>query len=195
MKTILLSLLLVALSAGCGSDSKPVSYSQPVDITLPAIQSKSFTSGGAISTDKDISTAGSNPYGAFVAAAVQHLGGKNPSRIAVTSLSLAMATTPAGLTFDQIFTGTVTVGFSMNGSGNAYTVGSITGPTGTAPVGLTAAFDSGSMPPADYTALLQGQFKVVLGGTATSGASGFNGTNTATESANIDATFGFVAYE
>ncbi len=196
MKTVLLALLIFASATGCSGSSTPVSFSEPVDITLPAIQSKSFSSGGAISTDKDISTAGSNPYGAFVSAAVQALGGKNPSHIAVTSLTLALATTPAGLTFDQIFNGTVTVSFLMNGSGNAYTVGSIAGPTGTAPVGLTAAFDSGSMPPADYTALLQGQFKVVLSGTATSGTSGFNSTNpTTTETANIDATFGFVAYE
>jgi hypothetical protein len=188
-----LALLPVVLAAGCSSN--PVSYSQPVDITLPALQSKSVSSGGPLSASKDVSTAGGNPYGAFVNAAIQHLGGKNPSRIVVTSLTLSMVTTPAGLTFDQVFSGSTAIDFVMNGSSNSYPVGSINGPTGVGPVSLTVGFDSRSLSSADYTALLGGQFKVVLAGTSTSGSNGFNSTNPTTETATVDATFGFTAYE
>lgn len=106
-----------------------------------------------------------------------------------------MTTTPAGLTFDQVFNGVVSIAFVMNGSGNSYPVGSVAGPAGAGPVTLTVAFDSASMPPADYSGLLQGQFKIVLAGTATSGSTGFNSSNSSDETATIDATFGFVAYE
>lgn len=193
MKQALLSVALVAAAVGCGSN--PVSFSQPVDITLPAVQSKNVAPGSPLSTIKDISTAGSNPYGSFVTTAVQHLGGKNPSHIVATSLTLSMVTTPAGLTFDQVFSGTVAVNFVMNGSSNQYAVGSIAGPTGAGPVNLTTAFNSASMTPSDYTGFLQGQFKVVIAGTATSGSTGFNNTNPTNETATIDATFGFIAYE
>src|SRR6266446_7022346 len=145
MKRPLLLVVLVAAAVGCGSNA--VSFSQPVDITLPALQSKSVSSGGALSTSKDVSTANGNPYGAFVTAAVQHLGGKNPSHIVVASLTLSMVTTPTGLTFDQVFSGTLAVNFVMNGSGNQYSVGSIAGPTGAGPVSLTVAFNSASMTP------------------------------------------------
>ncbi len=195
MRTVRYALFLASAAVATACGSNPVSFSEPVDITLPAVQSKSITSGGAISTSKDISTASSNPYGAFVNAAVQHLGGKNPSHIVITSLALSMTTTPAGLTFDQVFSGTVAVGFVMNGSSNSYPVGTIAAPTGVGPVTLGVSFDSTSMTPADYTGFLQGQFKVVLAGTATSAASGFNDTNPASETATIDATFGFIAYE
>jgi hypothetical protein len=193
MKRAFLTILLASVTA-CGGNN-PVSFSEPVDITLPAVQSKSFASAGPVSTVKDISTAGSNPYGSFVSAAMQHLGGKNPSHIVASSLTLSMVTTPAGLTFDQVFSGTVSVAFVMNGSGNTYAVGSIAGPTGAGPVTLAVAFDSTSMTSADYTAFLQGQFKVVVAGTATSGSGGFNNSNPTSETATFDATFGFIAYE
>lgn len=193
MKRALLLVVLVAAAVGCGSSA--VSFSQPVDITLPALQSKSVSSGGALSTSKDVSTANGNPYGAFVTAAVQHLGGKNPSRIVVTSLTLSMVSTPTGLTFDQVFGGPATISFVMNGSGNSYPVGSINGPSGAGPVSLRVGFDSASLSSADYTGLLGGQFKVVLTGTSTSGSNGFNSTNPTTETATVDATFGFTAYE
>ena len=43
--------------------------------------------------------------------------------------------------------------------------------------------------------LLGGQFKVVLASTSTSGSNGFNSTNPTNETATVDATFGFTAYE
>jgi hypothetical protein len=193
LTTALLSVAIVAAAVGCGGNA--VSFSGPVDITLPALQSKSVSPGGALSTSKDVSTAGGNPYGAFVNAAVQHLGGKNPSRIVVTSLTLSMVSTPAGLMFDQVFSGPTSITFVMNGSGNTYPVGSINGPNGAGPVSLTVAFDSKSMSSTDYTAFLGDQFKVVLDGTSTSGPNGFNSTNATSETATIDATFGFTAYE
>ncbi len=194
MKKSLLPLLLIASAAGCGGN--PVSFSEPVDITLQQLQSKDYSSGAmTISVSKDVRTANGNPYGAFITAAQQHLGGKNPSRIVITSLTLSIVTSPAGLAFDQVFTGAVTISFQMvAGSNNTYQVGAITNPSGTGPVSLTVAFDSGAIQPGDYTSLLNGQFNVVLTGTATSGSGGFNNTNT-NETATIDAIFGFVAYE
>jgi hypothetical protein len=84
--------------AGCGHN--PVSYSQPVDVTLPTITQKSV-SGANVSVQKNINTVSGNPYGAFVNAAVQQLNGKNPSRIAVTSLTLTLLGTSSATGLQQ----------------------------------------------------------------------------------------------
>lgn len=184
----ILSLVLVPLLvAGCGGHT-PVSYSQPVDVTLPSITAKSVT-GATVSAQKNINTVSGNPYSAFVAAAMQQLNGKNPSRIAVTSLTLTLLSTSSVTGLEQVFGGPVAVTFVLNGgTGTVAAVGqsgSVTGASAT----LTTTFDSKSLSAADYTALLQGQFSAVVAGPV---ASGFAGSS---QSADVKSTFHFVAYE
>ncbi len=186
MRTPLAVALVASLAAACGSD--PVSYSQPVGISLPVASNDVVA--GEVAADKDVNTESGNPYGAFVNAAVQRLGGKDPSRIAVTTVSLqliASGSTVAAL--QEVFSGPVAISFVMNGTNTQVPVAQVTGPTGAGPVALTTAFDSKSMAPADYAALVQGQFKVRIAGTA---ATGFAAGG---QDANLEATFGFVAYE
>lgn len=176
----------VLVLAGCSKD--PVSVSRPVGISVP-VASHDAGAGGAIAVDKNINTESGNPYGAFVNAARDALGGNNPSRIAVVGLSLELLQSSTNVTaLDQVFTGPVAVSFQMNGTNAIYPVGAVTDPTGTS-VGLQVAFDSQPIPPADYDSLVGGQFKVVLSGTAPNGFAGANAL------ADIVANFVFVAYE
>ncbi len=180
------ALALAALLGACGSD--PVSVSRPVGISLP-VSSNDVGVAGAIAVDKNINTESGNPYGAFANAARDGLGGRNPSRVAVVALALGLRPSSTNVTaLEQAFTGTVAISFRMNGSDAVYPVGFVASPAGTA-AGLSVSFDSQAMPPADYDALLGGQFKVVLSGT---GASGFS---TASALADLLADFTFVAYE
>lgn len=180
---------MLLCAAGCGG--KVASVSQPVTITPPSAKASSTTSG-TLSVSKDVSTSSGNPFGAFVTSAQSQLGGNNPSRITVASLTLSLLGTSTGVTaLEQVFatTGPVTVSFLMNSSGNAYPVGSVQGPTGAGPVNLTASFDSNAMKPGDYQLLLGGQFKVVLAGPATSSFA------SSTSTADTQLVFGFVAYQ
>jgi hypothetical protein len=187
MRTSLAAISVIAVLAACGSD--PVSYSAPVGISLP-VASKDVVSG-ALSADKDINTESGNPYGAFTSSARAQLGGHDPSHIAVTGVTLELLTaTSTGVTaLEQVFTGPVTVGFQTSSSGPIYPAGQVTNPVGAGPVALTAAFDSESLPDADRAAITQGQFKVVLSGTAA------NGFASAGATADLKATFTFVAYK
>lgn len=186
----LLALAPLALLAACGKD--PVSYSAPVDISVP-VASKDASSG-SISVGKNISTAPSNPYGAFVNEARARIG-HDPSRIEVTATTLnLLAATSKGVTsFEQVFTGTVEISFQMNGTNAIYPVAQIVNPTGAGPVSLSVGFDSNSLPAADRASLVQGQFSVVLSGTPPGGATGSFATGN--DLADLVATFEFVAYE
>jgi hypothetical protein len=178
--------LVPLIVAGCGHT--PVSYSQPVDVTLPTINQKSV-SGANVSVQKNINTVSGNPYGAFVNAAVQQLNGKNPSRIAVTSVTLTLLGTSSATGLQQVFGGPVNVNFVFSaGSGTTTTVGQVGSVSGTS-ASLTTTFDSRTLSPGDYTSLVQGQFDSVLTGPA---ASGFA---TSTLTADVKTTFTFVAYE
>jgi len=185
LSATLLLPLAAALLAGCGSD--PVSYSAPVGISLDARSGDVVA--GAISADKNVNTESGNPYGAFANAAVQALG-RNPSRIAVTSATLELESSSTGVpSLQEVFAGTVSIGFVMNGSSTVYPVASVVNPTGAGPVAMSVSFDSASMAPGDYDDLAGGSFKVELDGTA---AAGFAAADAI---ARMTATFGFVAYE
>jgi hypothetical protein len=187
MRNPICAICLAAVAIAC-SDKEPVSYSAPVGISLP-VASKDVVSG-TVSADKNINTESGNPYGAFTSAARAQLGGKDPSHIAVTGVTLELLTaTSSGVSaLEGVFAGSVAVGFDT-GSGIIYPVAQITNPVGAGPVALIASFDSSSLPDADRAAITGGQFKVVLSGTA---ASAFTG---ATATADLKATFTFVAYQ
>ena len=181
-----LSIPFVALLLiSCGSD--PVSYSAPVGISLDA--KSTDVTAGQISVDKNITTESGNPYGAFTNAAVQKLG-RDPSRIAVTSATLVLESSSTGVTIlQQVFGGTATVSFQMNGSRAVHPVASVASPSGAGPLGMAVVFDSSGISSTDYADLVGGNFKVVLSGPAAAGFGAVSAT------AKMDVTFTFVAYE
>jgi hypothetical protein len=187
----LLVLVPLALLAACGGKD-PVSYSAPVGISLP-VASKDASSG-SISVGKSIDTESGNPYGAFVNDARARIG-HDPSRIVLTatSLSLLTATSTGVAALEQVFTGTVTISFQMNGTSATYQVAEIVNPTGAGPVSLSVGLDSSSLPAEDRASLIQGQFKVVLSGAPPGGATGAFASGS--DLADLVATFEFVAYE
>lgn len=124
------TVLVAVLATACGS-SDPVGYSQPVDISLEAKSAEVV--GGQVHADKNVNTDPTNPYKAFVNAAVQALG-HSPSRIVVTSATLKLDAAGSTLVtaLEQVVAGTVRVSFEPNGSSNSYPVASVVGPTGRA---------------------------------------------------------------
>jgi hypothetical protein len=158
-----LSLLAVA----CGSD--PVSYSQPVGINLKA-KSGDVGAGSVVQDDKDINTESGNPYGAFIQNARNALGGVNPGRIEVASVTLLLGGTSTNVTaLEQVYTGEVDLLFVMNTSNNTYPVARIMNPTGQGPASMTVIWASSSVSSVDMPQLLGGGFKLVIRGTAAAG--------------------------
>ncbi len=188
MKTLRLLPAAAALALACSSD--PIQFSQPVGISLGVNHSN--VSGTAVSVDKNINTESGNPYGAFVNAAVQKIG-KNPSRIAVTGITLQLLGTSSGVTtLGEVFAGAVAISFQMNSGNGTYPVGTVAvdGTTGAGPIIVSSTFNSATMAPGDYDQLVQGSFKVVLEGTATTAFAG-----SATDVADLETSFAFVAFE
>jgi hypothetical protein len=179
------AVLLAVLATACGAED-PVTYSAPVGISLDVRSGD--VAGDAIRVDKNVTTESNNPYGAFVNGAVKALGG-NPSRIGVSSATLALEPSSTGVTtLEQVFTATTRLSFEPNGTTSLYPAASVALPTGAGPVPMQVSFDSTSMTPADYDALVGGNFKVVLTGTP---AAGFG---SATATARLQAVLTFVAY-
>ncbi len=189
MRRTLCSLgVLAAFVMGCGSETKPVSHSAPVGINLKA--KSGDAKNGAIYDDKGITTESGNPYSGFIKEARDKLGGSDPARIAVSSLTLLLGGDSKGVTaLEQIFTGKVETLFEVEDSKNSFPVGEVTDPQGSGPVTLSTDFDSTELSPSDRDKLIAGGFNVVLRGTATSGF----------DKAGVDAdlllTFTFNAYE
>src|SRR4051812_35810400 len=95
-----LALILLALAA-CGSD--PVSFSQPVGITLKA--KSGDVNNATITENKDVTTESGNPYGAFISDATAKLGGHAPGTIEVNDVTLTLGGTSQGVaTLDQVMT-------------------------------------------------------------------------------------------
>ncbi|CAM3595459.1 hypothetical protein G4177_13230 [Corallococcus sp. ZKHCc1 1396] len=183
-----LSLVLCATLTliGCGGD--PVSYSAPVGINLKAKSSDS--TGGTVTSQKNISTESGNPYKVFVDEARLGLDGQSPSRVELTSLTLTLGAESVGaVSLAEVFTGRVDVLFLMEESNDTYVAGHVENPSGSGPVALAVDFDSEAMPDADYTRFLDGRFTVVLRGPA---ATTFT---TKGADVNLQSTFSFTAFE
>jgi hypothetical protein len=160
MKQIFLALLLVP---ACGSD--PVNYSAPVGIELKA--KSSDVANAVVSEQKDITTESGNPYGAFTNDATAKLGGKTPSRIELSNLTLTLGAQSTGVAaLEEVVTGDVDVAFVVNNSNNTYDAGHIMNPTGVGPDTMDITFDWTAVTAADRTEMLGGSFKVVLRGNA-----------------------------
>ena len=177
--------LLLVLAAACGSKD-PVTYSAPVGISLDARSGDVV--GGTLEVDKNVTTESGNPYGAFTNDAVKALGG-NPSRIAVTSVTLTLEPSSTNVVaLQQVFTGTVQLAFQANGSDNLYPAASVVQPAGAGPVSMQVSFDSAAMTPADFQDLVGANFRVVLTGTPATGFASAGAT------ARLEAMLTFVAY-
>jgi hypothetical protein len=160
MKLFIVSLPLVA---ACGSD--PVSYSAPVGIEVHA--KSGDVAQGVVTEQKDITTESGNPYGAFITDATAKLGGKQPARIEIDSLTLTLGAQSTGVTsLDQVVTGDVDVAFLANSSNNTFDAGHVTSPTGVGPVAIDPDFDWSMGGTQDTAQMLGGSFKVVLRGPA-----------------------------
>ena len=183
--------LLLAVAAfpavGCGDD--PVSYSDPVGLSL-SVASGDVDNDGALLDEKNINTESGNPYGAFVSAAQDAIGGP-PSSIVVEAATLSIDDSTGVAALEEIFAGDVDVDFVMNGSDTAYPVAARTIAVGDGggPVDLDVRFDSGDLADVDYADLVGGSFKVVLSGAA---AAGFAA---ASADADLSLVLTFTAYE
>ncbi len=185
MRNAILAALLVPFLLACGDDV--VSYSAPVGINEKLRSADVDTmNANAVLLTKNINTESGNPYGGFVNAATQTLG-RAPSRIVVSYLSLELLGTSSGVTsLNEVFTGQVSVGFDLDGF--VYPVGTVTNPVGVG-VPMAVTFDSAGLGPVAYADLVGGGFPVVFSGTATSAFA------TGSATADLKATFGFLAYK
>ncbi len=160
MKKILFALPLVA---ACGSD--PVNYSAPVGIELKA--KSSDVANAVVTEQKDITTESGNPYGAFTNDATAKLGGKTPSRIEISNMTLTLGGQSTGVSaLEQVLTGDVDVAFVVNDSNNTYDAGHILNPAGVGPDTMDIVFDWAQVAELDRAKMLGGSFKVVLRGNA-----------------------------
>jgi hypothetical protein len=162
MKQITYALPFVVLAA-CGSD--PVNYSAPVGIELKA--KSSDVANAAVTEQKDITTESGNPYGAFTNDAMAKLGGKTPSRIEISNMTLTLGGQSTGVSaLEEVVAGDVDVAFIVNDSNNTYDAGHILNPTGVGPDTMDITFDWAQVTATDRTKMLGGSFKVVLRGDA-----------------------------
>ena len=184
-------LIYVALGslalAACGDD--PVSYSEPVGLTLKA--KSSDTVNNVVTDDKGINTESGNPYGAFISNAKREIG-RDPASIDVEQVTVFLGAGSIGVArLGEVFTGNVEVLVQMNDTNNSYPVAASTidaAATG-GPLELNPAFDSNGVPDLDYGKLLAGSFKVVIRGPA---ATGFTSKGA---DADVQVTLTFAAYE
>ncbi len=156
----------------CGGKA---TYSAPVGVNLNARSGD--VRSGTLSRDEVITAEPGNPYGTFINNAWQKLGNKSPSRIEVSSITLALGGQSTGVSaLEQVFTGEVDVLFVMNDTGNSFIAGHVVNPTGTGPVTLSVDFDPTKVVALDFGNLLSGNFNVVVRGTAAAGFSTRNAT-------------------
>ncbi len=189
MKTTILTALLVPSLLACGGDV--VNYSAPVGITFSVKSTDAAgTSPYAFSQSKNINTEQGNPYGAFVNQATRALG-RAPSRITANYVALELLGTSKVVTnLDQVAS-QVGVGFELVGATVTPVASTASAPVGAIGAGfpMATSFDSASLDATAYSALLGGSFPVVLGGDAIASFP------TAGATADLQVTFGFVAYK
>jgi hypothetical protein len=192
MKNLSTILCSVAALAACGDDggTVPVEYSQPVGINLKV--KSSDVVNGTISIEKGINTESSNPYGAFITAARNELGGVDPGRIELTAATLLLGGNATGVVgLGEIFVGQVEVVFQMNDTNNTFpaATGMLVATDGSGPIELMPTFTSAGANDADYGKILGGSFKVVLRGPAHANF------RTAGADADVQTTLTFTAFE
>jgi hypothetical protein len=158
----LCSFSMVVLSLAACSSDEPLTHSAPVGITINVKASE--VAAGKLVADKNINTESGNPYGAFISNAKTALDGKDPARIALAGLTIALDTAKSSgvTTVGGVFIGACKIQFTMSGSGTVYPIGNkaFVAADGAGPISMTATFDSAAMPAADLSELIGGQFKM-----------------------------------
>jgi hypothetical protein len=161
MKLITTSLLILV---ACGDD--PISVSDQVDLKITI--SSGDVAGGEVFADKNVNTESGNPYGVFVQGARDEIGG-DPGRITVDAVALTLEATSTNVTgIGEVFSGTLVLGFEMNGSTTLYPVATrtIVAADVAGPLELEVDFDSDDIPDVDFADLASGSFKVSVSGPA-----------------------------
>ncbi len=184
----LAALAALAPLSACGDD--PVSYSEPVGISLKA--KSADVVNAAVTDDKNITTESGNPYGAFVNNARARLDGAEPGHIEVDRVELLLGAGSTGVTtLEEIFAGPVDVLFVMGDTGNSVPVASLTvgSQAGAGPLAFGVDFDSDALSAADYDHLVAGSFKVAIRGAA---ATSFQSKGA---DADLQVTLDFTAFE
>lgn len=176
---------LALFVAACGDD--PLSHSGPVAINLKA--KSADTTGGTVTSHKNINTETGNPFAAFIRNSENALG-KSPGRIEVVSVNVLLGAGSTGVTtLGEIFTGTVRVDFKINSNTYPVASASLTAATGAGPIAFPVNFDCASLAPADWTKMLGSDFEVYITGPA---AASFQSKGA---DANLQVTFNFASYE
>lgn len=151
-----------ALLGACGDD--PVGYSAPVAINLKSKSDDVKT--GAISDEKGITTESGNPFGAFMNAARQALGGKDPGRIELSEASLLLGAGSKGVvSLEEVFGGKVEVLFIVDDTKDTFPAAHIDSVKGSGPLPLSIDFNDAGLG-TSRTKFYGGSFKVVIRGTA-----------------------------
>ena len=155
------------------------------------VQSNDVAGDGTISEEKSITTESGNPWGKFIDDARATIGG-DPSDITLDAATITLETSSTNVAdLGEVFDGSVTLAFEMNGSSTQYAVadGTVTGSDLGVEVSLTSRFDFEDIVAADVADLLGGSFKVVLGGQTHAGFAGLDA------DADLRTTLTFSAFE
>lgn len=187
---VYLGVALCSLAGGC-SDEDPILYSDVVDLKI-TIASGDVDGDGNIGEDKNVNTESGNPYGAFVAAAREEVGG-DPARIVLEDVALTVEAGSTNIaTLGELFAGNASVTFETN-SGTKYVVATRTFAAADAATimfeEVDTEFSANANSAEKYTELVGGQFKVGVEGVA---ASGFKD---AGASANLTISLSFTAFQ
>jgi hypothetical protein len=181
----LAGIALVSVTA-CTDDAQ--SYSDAVGIEMKLRSGD--VDHGMLADDKQITTESANPYGTFVNDA-EHALAAPPSAIEVDRVELRLLPSSTKVThLDEVFADLVEIDFTINDTGNTYVVaqGRIV-PGSIEPLALDVLFDSTVVDLTDYQKLLDGSFKVIVRGAASTGFDKLDAT------ADLETTFTFAAFE
>ena len=188
----LLFIIVGVLAAGlmaCGGDD-PVSESAPVGLSMK-VQSNDVAGDGTILVEKSITTESGNPWGKFIDDSRATIGG-DPSDITLDAATITLETSSTNVAdLGEVFDGSVTLTFEMNGSSTPYAVadGTVTGADLGVEVSLTSRFDFGDIAADDVADLLGGSFKVILEGQSHAGFAALDA------DADLQTTLTFSAFE
>jgi hypothetical protein len=178
----LAGLLFGAVS--CEDDEEPVAQTDTIVIQLAGIKEGDIHDG-VVEKDKNVATEVGNPYGAFLQAARVALG-RNPGRIAVTSVAITLGGDSRGvISFADLFVGETNVFLRADVGGTVY-VARVTAPTGVGPLDCEVIAGDAALAPI-RDALLSGNFRVGIRGTT-------NRLPPDDFAARVDVRIGFAAY-
>lgn len=187
---VYLGIALCSLAAGC-SDEDPILYSDVVDLKF-TIASGDVDGDGNIGEDKNVNTESGNPYGAFIAAAQEEVGG-DPARIVLDDVALTLEANSTNVALlGEVFAGNTSITFETN-SGTKYVVATrafvAADPATIAFEAVETELSANANTAEKYTEIVGGQFKVGVEGVA---AAGFAAANA---SANLTISLSFTAFQ